>query len=351
MFIALDKIHQILVNYKTSPLEAGRESQPVHIAKASNSETVGFMAPPHLIPKEETPDFLDSIMQFCTTAEIKNLNADSEKHGTNFSELALGDAQQPMNKDNTPMETDPNKNVHSVSKTITGESTELKCESIPALQGKSYIDINLENCKKSVAKKIGSETKRKRNAPKEKPSCETCNVSFARQREYARHFRKFHQVQTCSQCNEEFKGTEEMKKHSEHHKADKGSKSQISESSVKDPQESPHGSLICTLCGIHCPRRYALDRHMFEVHDYLEEDMEGCKICKLTFRHKKRFKEHMDLHNEAGIKCEFCNEHFPNWRSLRSHKSNKHYKRECPECSLTFTHDLDIKVSLTMLYA
>ncbi len=362
MFVALDRVEQILNSYNISPVTANHNEQP-------NSERAP-LTPDPLPMKTEIPDLMDNIVQISCpdTKEREEKESTKEEAKSVVPHTLLDESKVTIKGNETETKHDlcaKDPVIQHLDSTSTSEGRELSktvCEEQPSIQGTSDVKISQGQMPTgNRVKKHGTKNNSKQNLIKGRHSCESCDLVFQSNSEYRKHYKQVHQVKGCPRCNKVFKGAAEMKMHLKEHKMQTKSNKSCDEYkchmcnkkcdsllSLKNHRQSMHESLVCTLCGKRYSEKFGLDRHMFEAHDYLEPGMDACNICKLTFRLKKRFIDHMELH-KTGLKCNHCSEIFSDSKSLRCHREKEHTKRYCPHCPLTFKSDLEVKVRVTNL--
>ena len=396
MFIALDKIFQVLDNYNTNPDKTNTNGLLL-----GNPEGVGFSlaSEPPLI-KDENPDVLHNNLQLCN-ADIQEIQRmthldiaeESFRNVSTVPALKVTQEKQ-MRVDNVVSELQENicwtdnkegdgidfeskstlcdildSGINQGNKSVRGIVTK-KCKTIATRnlpQGqrqcvpckiffhgsmeyfKHYRQVHqvksCSQCRKVL--KGSAEMKRhlkNHKIPKRQHQCRPCKLFFPGRDEYNKHWSKEHQSRACSQCSKVLKGSTEMKRHLEHRETECQR-----EATVKDvKQKFIKQKFICTFCGHNYSDQRRLNLHLYEKHDYVEKGLQACKICKLTFTFKKSFLKHMKQH-ETGLKCKHCSETFSDENSLRNH-NQKHYSkilRSCPECSFTCNYDTEFKVSFT----
>lgn len=173
-------------------------------------------------------------------------------------------------------------------------------------------------------------------------SCETCNESFTRKKDYAHHVKLAHlpdnaQIFSCSICDQSqeniFVNELELKLHNV----------------IKHPEDKD-APLQCPACPKIFTNKALLTRH-FGLH--LQDKPLVCDICGKRYFHTSSF--HMHLIAHKGIKghtCAECGKSFISTshlnRHLKTHTGVKNY--ECHECGSRFALRYNLRAHLNSHY-
>lgn len=173
-------------------------------------------------------------------------------------------------------------------------------------------------------------------------SCETCNETFSRKKEYTQHVKLAHlpdgaQVYSCAICDTTndniFVNELELKLHN-----------------VIKHREDKNAPLECPGCPKIFNNRSLLTRH-FGLH--LQDKPLVCDICGKRYFHTSSF--HMHLIAHKGIKghsCSECGKSFISTshlnRHLKTHTGVKNY--ECHECGTKFALRYNLRAHLNSHY-
>ncbi len=92
----------------------------------------------------------------------------------------------------------------------------------------------------------------------------------------------------CGKCEETFKHKKDVE---EHRKSCKNVNLDCTHCGQKFPDypsfmdhQKVHYSFVCNLCGKQCAKEIQLDRHMLKLHNHVQEGVDACMSCKVTFR-------------------------------------------------------------------
>ncbi|EAT46945.1 AAEL001910-PA [Aedes aegypti] len=158
------------------------------------------------------------------------------------------------------------------------------------------------------------------------------------------------QTLSCNVCGETFLEALDLLAHAEVHARFEPYKCQLcresflDESTIKEHVQKQHSHELtetsCVICGKSCKNHAGLLKHAFE-HSRERTKLFGshsCSKCGKTFHNKARLKRHMVSHRNKSVRCEICQEEFPDGRSLMNHR-HSHTKTKqfpCHECGKTF---------------
>uniref|UniRef100_A0A182WGC9 C2H2-type domain-containing protein n=1 Tax=Anopheles minimus TaxID=112268 RepID=A0A182WGC9_9DIPT len=150
---------------------------------------------------------------------------------------------------------------------------------------------------------------------------------------------------TCRECGDSFANGMELLEHSETHNRYEPHECQLcgekflDEATIKlHVQESHRDELTatsCAICGKRCKSQTTLIKHAW---DHSRERTHSCSQCGKTFHHMTRLKRHMESHRNKTVRCEVCNQAFPDGRTLMNHRHSHTKSNEypCHECGKTF---------------
>lgn len=155
---------------------------------------------------------------------------------------------------------------------------------------------------------------------------------------------------SCNVCGEVFVEALDLLAHAEIHARFEPHKCQLcresfpDESTIKEHVQNQHSHELtetsCVICGKPCKNHAGLLKHAFE-HSRERTKLFGthsCSKCGKTFHNKARLKRHMVSHRNKSVRCEICQEEFPDGRSLMNHR-HSHTKTKqfpCHQCGKTF---------------
>lgn len=155
---------------------------------------------------------------------------------------------------------------------------------------------------------------------------------------------------SCNVCGDTFMEALDLLAHAEVHARFEPYKCQLcretflDENAIKEHVQKQHSSELtdtsCVVCGKLCKNHGALLKHAWE-HSRERTKLFGshcCSKCGKTFHNKARLKRHMVSHRNKSVRCEICQEEFPDGRSLMNHRHSHTKTRQfpCHECGKTF---------------
>ncbi|XP_065091053.1 zinc finger protein 836-like [Ochlerotatus camptorhynchus] len=155
---------------------------------------------------------------------------------------------------------------------------------------------------------------------------------------------------SCNVCGDTFVEALDLLAHAEVHARFEPYKCQLcretflDENAIKEHVQKQHSQELtdtsCVVCGKLCKNHAALLKHAWE-HSRERTKLFGshcCSKCGKTFHNKARLKRHMVSHRNKSVRCEICQEEFPDGRSLMNHRHSHTKTRQfpCHECGKTF---------------
>ncbi|XP_052898819.1 uncharacterized protein LOC128305424 [Anopheles moucheti] len=151
---------------------------------------------------------------------------------------------------------------------------------------------------------------------------------------------------SCRECGETFESGMELLEHSESHttryephECQLCGERFLDETTIKQHIQERHQHELtatsCAICGKRCKSQTTLMKHAW---DHSRERAHSCSQCGKTFHHMTRLKRHMESHRNKTVRCEVCNQEFPDGRTLMNHRHSHTKSNEypCHECGKTF---------------
>lgn len=128
----------------------------------------------------------------------------------------------------------------------------------------------------------------------------------------------------CKFCLTKFKSKASLVLHIQKH-----------ENTVRNKTESYQ----CSMCLRKFKNKITLTAHI-QNHEKRDNIKHVCGVCKREFKYKAYLENHiLNLHSKKnGIKCDVCAQHFPNAKSLETHKESHQIekKHQCSVCNKSF---------------
>ncbi|XP_008560251.1 zinc finger protein 502-like isoform X2 [Microplitis demolitor] len=156
---------------------------------------------------------------------------------------------------------------------------------------------------------------------KHKCTFDGCDRSFKKPSRLLWHLRQHtgERPYKCNfeKCNKSYTTSSHLKRHLLSHK-------------------SIHEAVVCGSCNLTLKSRENLVKHYRRVHG--NKDRLSCDECKINFRKKYRYDEHMAFHKGQLLKCKYCERDFQSISRLHRHEKSHGVKYECPKanCNLIF---------------
>ncbi|XP_057339755.1 zinc finger and BTB domain-containing protein 41-like isoform X2 [Microplitis mediator] len=163
---------------------------------------------------------------------------------------------------------------------------------------------------------------------KHKCTFDGCDRSFKKPSRLLWHLRQHtgERPYKCNfeKCNKSYTTSSHLKRHLLSHK-------------------SIHEAVVCGSCHLTLKSRENLVKHYRRVHG--NKDRLSCDECKMNFRKKYKYDEHMAFHNGQWLKCKYCDREFKNMSKLSRHQKSHGTKYECPKanCNLIFDTFIELR--------
>ena len=177
--------------------------------------------------------------------------------------------------------------------------------------------------------------------------CPTCPAEFKNEVSLQEHKNLIHLDDIkCSFCSKTFKRNCDLKVHvTNYHKPTHVAKKKPCEKCGKnivamrahlksckgkiEKMKNPIIDHLCTYCGNKFKQNYELERHIRNIHSYIQ-----CSICNEEVKFGYPYKKHMALNHDGEIfMCSFCEKKFYSKKRLKDHVELVHEMKKSCVCS------------------
>ena len=188
--------------------------------------------------------------------------------------------------------------------------------------------------------------------------CGTCDMSFDTVDKLKKHRLGEHEISTpeqqltCVKCSEVCAGRKLMREHietvhpGEFENCDKCTRSFITADALKFHIKIYHDkNFDCETCGDQFTSGSQLRAHTREEHDGIGEKRHKCELCPESYKNRQNLVRHMDKKHDivltgGDFACEFCEESFGEYNTLRLHIARHH---RCGHCNEEFPNYTELK--------